>query len=76
MVDPSSASMRDIRLHRSQPSTLRLDPSISRLLAGHCHDLHCTLIVPQDPRRSAVHKSDRTWNSRIVGHLAMHIWLS
>jgi hypothetical protein len=68
-TDPSSPSMRDIRLHRSQPSTFRLDPSISRLLAGHRHDLYRPIIIPQDPRRSAIHQSNRSWYSRVVSHL-------
>jgi hypothetical protein len=54
-TDPPPASMRDIRLHRPQSPTFRLDPPVSRLLAGHRHDLYRTIIIPQDPRRSAVH---------------------
>jgi hypothetical protein len=69
MVDSPSASMRDIRLHRPQPSTFRLDSSISGLLAGHRHGLHRTIIFPQDPRRSAVHQSDCSRYSRLVSHL-------
>lgn len=61
--------MRHIRLNRPQPATRRLDPPIARLLASGGHAVHCPLVVPQDPRRSALYESDRPWNSRLVSCL-------
>jgi len=49
MTDPSSPSMRDLRVHRPQPSAVRLDSSISRLLASDHHDLYRAIVLSQDP---------------------------
>lgn len=75
MTDPSSPSMRNIRLHRPQPSAVRLDTSISGLLAGDNRDLHRAIVLSEDPRRTAFHQSNCAWNSCVVSHLVIAIWL-
>lgn len=73
MVDPPSPSMRHLCFNSPQSSAFRLDTSISRLLAGHRHDLYRTFVFPQDPRRSSVHQSNCSWYSRLVSHLATSV---